>query len=132
MVQTNFKHECTSNNQMLLTDGTPDTLRSTHCFDECKFVNMQIPTGYWLMPFQNKRSNTRECCCKLKIVTLAEAKMPQFQSSGLIISNILESLKDSTDHFNVTEVRRLKFIGHERYRGELFMLFVMSYSPSPR
>jgi len=26
MVQTNFKHECTSNNQMLLTDGTFDTL----------------------------------------------------------------------------------------------------------
>jgi len=58
--------------------------------------------------------------------------MSQFQSSGPIISNILESPKDSTDQVNVTEVRKVKFIGHECYRGELFMLFVTSYSPSPR
>jgi len=58
--------------------------------------------------------------------------MPQFQSSGLLTSKILESLKDSTDQPDITEVTKLKFIGHECYLGELFMLFVMSYSPSPR
>jgi hypothetical protein len=41
-----FKYKCTSNNQMLLTDGTLDTLHSTHCFDEWKLVNTQIPMGY--------------------------------------------------------------------------------------
>jgi hypothetical protein len=58
--------------------------------------------------------------------------MPQFQSSGLLTSKILESLKDSTDQADIIEVTKLKFIGHECYLGELFMLFVMSYSPSPR
>lgn len=46
-----FKQEYMSNNQVLLTDTTQDTLRSTHCFDDFKCVNMQIPMGYWLMPF---------------------------------------------------------------------------------
>lgn len=58
--------------------------------------------------------------------------MPQFLSSGLIITNILESPRDSTDQIIVTEVRRVKFIGNECYRGELFMSFVTSYNPSPR
>jgi len=58
--------------------------------------------------------------------------MPRFQSSGLLNSNILESLKDSIDQVNIIGVTKLKFIGDECYRGEIFMLFVMPYSLSPR
>ena len=58
--------------------------------------------------------------------------MPQFQSSELLNSNILESLKDSVDLVNITGETKLKFIVHECYRGEIFKFFVMSYSPSPR
>jgi hypothetical protein len=39
--------------------------------------------------------------------------MPQFQSSGLLTSNILESLKDSIDLVNATEVTKLHFIVYE-------------------
>ena len=109
-----FKHKCTSSNQMLLTDGTLDTLHGTNCFDVCKFVNTQIPKCYWL-----KRSNTRECCFKLKIFILTEAKVTKFQSSGLLTSNILESLKEFTDHVDINEVIKLKFIRHEYYWEEI-------------
>jgi hypothetical protein len=41
-----FKQEYMSNNQVLLTGGTLDTLHSACCFVWCKFVNTQIPMGY--------------------------------------------------------------------------------------
>jgi hypothetical protein len=39
----------------------------------------------------------------------------KFQSSGLLTSNILESLKEFTDHVDINEVIKLKFIRHEYY-----------------
>jgi hypothetical protein len=57
--------------------------------------------------------------------------MPQFQSFGLLTSNILESLKDSIDLVNANGVTKLQFIVYECYRCDIFILFIMSNSPSP-